>query len=146
MHSQSTLVIYFFGVIQRKQQVLLAFFCKLRFHLTCCRFETNFVTKVGVWLGILFIFSKPLYISILQDLTVICKWVQSLFFFFFFISVSSYLLTSFIVCFKVCRRRVSCEIKTTMVRNSSSRNTSYFDNNSTGFPSPNDTGEGENLV
>ena len=59
-----------------------------------------------------------------------------------FFSVSSYLLTSFIVCFG---RRVSGEIKTTMVRNSSSRNTSYFDNNSTGFPSPNDT-EGENLV
>ena len=72
MHSQSTLVIYFFGVIQRKQQVLLDFFCKTRLPSKCWPFESNFVIKVGVWLGIFFIFSKQLYISILEDLTVIC--------------------------------------------------------------------------
>ena len=93
MHSQSTLVIYFFGVIQRKQQVLLDFFCKTRLPSKCWRFESNFVIKVGVWLGIFFIYSKPLYISILEDLTVTCKLssiplLLLLFFFFFFLFVN----------------------------------------------------------
>lgn len=92
--------LYFFGVIQGKQQVVFAFFCKTRL-----RPSIDASNRI-LWSRLVF---KWEYLShfqkrfiFLSSKTVICKsrFNSSLFFF----SVSSYLLTLFIVCFRLCRR------------------------------------------